>query len=676
MTAKYETVPYADFVKALKAQFAVMQALGALYTVDVPKDELYDLYLDSFPEGTNLMYKERREYDCNCCKSYIRTLGRVVAIHNGKLVSIWDVKVGGYYQVVADAMKARVESSEIRDRFFHFEGRVGTESNVALLENGKTKTWTHFHQALPRELVKRGEDIPSALGEYRDNATVLARSLKDIDMDSAETVMDLIKQGSLYRGDEKKHIVAAFIKAKRAYDKTPEDQRMNFCWKQSETLGKLGRFRNDVIGTLMSDLAEGVDLEAAVKSFEDKVSGTNYKRTTALVTPGMIKAAQEKVEALGLTESLARRFAVTSDLTINNVLFADRSAKAQMNVFEQLAASTKNAPKSLSKVEEISIDDFINNVLPKADTIEALVEGRLTSNLMSLVAPANEGAPNLFKWDNGFSWSYNGEVADSIKERVKAAGGSVTGDLRVSLSWYNSDDLDLHVFEPGGGEIYFGHKRGRSTGTLDVDMNAYGKSDAHHPVENVTWENERNITEGVYKVVVNNYNKRMTDRVGFEVQMEYKGQVFNFAYPQALGNSKSQTVVTFKYSRAKGVEIVDSIGHTKQSKEVWGVSTETFQKVSLVLNSPNFWDGQTKGNKHYFFMLEGCINPDDTRGFYNEYLRDELHEHRKVFEVLGSKLKAEHSADQLSGLGFSSTQRNELVVKVTGSFNRTLKIKF
>ena len=295
---------------------------------------------------------------------------------------------------------------------------------------------------------------------------------------------------------------------------------------------------------------------------------------------------------------------------------------------------------------------------------------------MSLVAPANAGAPNLFKWDNGFSWSYNGEVTDSIKERVKAAGGSVTGDLRVSLSWYNSDDLDLHVFEPGGGQIYFGNKRGRSTGTLDVDMNAYGKSDAHHPVENVTWENERNITEGVYKVVVNNYNKRMTDRVGFEVQMEYKGQVFNFAYPQALGNSKSQTVVTFKYSRAKGVEIVDSIGHTKQSKEVWGVSTETFQKVSLVLNSPNFWDGQTKGNKHYFFMLEGCINPDDTRGFYNEYLRDELHEHRKVFEVLGSKLKAEHSTDQLSGLGFSSTQRNELVVKVTGSFNRTLKIKF
>lgn len=674
MTAKYETVPYADFVKALKAQFAVMQALGALYTVDVPKDELYDLYLDSFPEGTNLMYKERREYDCNCCKSYIRTLGRVVAIHNGKLVSIWDVKVGGYYQVVADAMKARVESSEIRDRFFHFEGRVGTESNVALLENGKTKTWTHFHQALPRELVKRGEDIPSALGEYRDNATVLARSLKDIDMDSAETVMDLINQGSLYRGDEKKHIVAAFIKAKRAYDKTPEDQRMNFCWKQSETLGKLGRFRNDVIGTLMSDLAEGIDLEAAVKSFEDKVSGTNYKRTTALVTPGMIKAAQEKVEALGLTESLARRFAVTSDLTINNVLFADRSAKAQMNVFEQLAASTKNAPKSLSKVEEISIEDFINNVLPKADTIEALVEGRLTPNLMSLVAPANAGAPNLFKWDNGFSWSYNGEVADSIKERVKTAGGNVDGFLRVSLAWHNADDLDLHMRTPRGHHVYFGNKRGAGA-YLDLDMNGMDKHDYENPVENIIFTNENNTEEGIYRVWVNQWSRRSGDRVGFTVQLDHKGQQYDFNHPREHRSGDVQ-VVTFRYTRKGGVEIIESMPHTKQSKEVWGVSTETFQKVSLVLNSPNFWDGQTKGNKHYFFMLEGCINPDDTRGFYNEYLRDELHEHRKVFEVLGSKLKAEHSTDQLSGLGFSSTQRNELVVKVTGSFNRTLKIKF
>ena len=45
---------------------------------------------------------------------------------------------------------------------------------------------------------------------------------------------------------------------------------------------------------------------------------------------------------------------------------------------------------------------------------------------------------------------------DSIKARVKARGGAVDGDFRASLSWHNSDDLDLHLREPNGFEIYYG----------------------------------------------------------------------------------------------------------------------------------------------------------------------------------------------------------------------------
>ena len=48
-------------------------------------------------------------------------------------------------------------------------------------------------------------------------------------------------------------------------------------------------------------------------------------------------------------------------------------------------------------------------------------------------------------------------------------------------------------------------------------------------------------------------------------------------------------------------------------------------------------------------------------------------EHHRVFEALASKAKTEYSDNQLSGLGFSSTQRNELIVKVD---NKTFKIKF
>ena len=76
------------------------------------------------------------------------------------------------------------------------------------------------------------------------------------------------------------------------------------------------------------------------------------------------------------------------------------------------------------------------------------------------------------------------------------------------------------------------------------------------------------------------------------------------------------------------------------------------------------------------FILEKCLNPDGCRGLYNEFVKNELNEHRKVFEVLGSKMMCEPSNKQLSGVGFSNTIRDEIICKVSGSFNRTLKIKF
>lgn len=678
MNTKTNVVPFHNFQTALQAQFAFMQTLGELYTVDIAKDELYDFYLDAFPAGTNEVYKERREYDCNCCKSFIRSAGRVVAIHNNKLVSIWDVAPGGYYDVVAKAMKDKVESAKIADRFFHFEGSCGNKMNVSLDENGKSQRWEHFQVDLPRSVVKTDGTIAQVKGELRSQKDVLFRALTELELHAGETVLDLIAQGSLYRGDEQKRIVETFVRLKREFDKVPTTEEChNFAWVNAAKLGDAAKFRNNAIGTLLINLSEGKDLESAVGAWEVVMAPSNYKRTTALVTPAMIRGAQEKVAELGLEDSLARRYAVETDLTINNVLFADRSSKVRNNVFDELVAENKGALKSLDKVEEISIADFINKVLPTTKSIEVLVENRLTPNFMSLIAPINAAAPNMLKWDNNFSWSYNGEVTDSIKERVKAAGGSVTGDMRVSLAWSNPDDLDLHVFEPGGRRIYHGAKQSPMTGgTLDVDMNAFGTHDAHNPVENVTWANASKIPNGEFVVVVKNYNKRLKDRIGFTIQVEYKGQVFEFHHAADLGDGKDKEIVRFKHIQGKGIEIGKSIGYSKQSREVWGINTEQFQKASLVLNSPNFWDGQEKGNKHYFFILEGCVNPDDTRGFYNEYLRDELHEHRKVFELLSSKLKAEHTTEQLSGLGFSVSSRNELTVKVTGSFTRTLKIKF
>jgi hypothetical protein len=135
-------------------------------------------------------------------------------------------------------------------------------------------------------------------------------------------------------------------------------------------------------------------------------------------------------------------------------------------------------------------------------------------------------------------------------------------------------------------------------------------------------------------------------------------------------------VAEIRYSKKDGFKIIESIPSRQSAKEVWGIPTQSFHKVSVAMLSPNHWDEKAVGNKHYFFMLEGCINDGKARGFYNEFLTSELDQHRKVFEIVGSKMKAENSPNQMSGLGFSSTQRNSVLCRVKGSFTRTIKINF
>ena len=44
--------------------------------------------------------------------------------------------------------------------------------------------------------------------------------------------------------------------------------------------------------------------------------------------------------------------------------------------------------------------------------------------------------------------------------------------------------------------------------------------------------------------------------------------------------------------------------------------------------------------------------------------------------MVGAKMRTEGTEHQLSGLGFSSTQRANILCRVSGSFNRIIKITF
>lgn len=638
-----------------------------VFVVDVTGDELWSHYLASFPEGTNPIFRERTEHDCSCCKNFVRNIGNVVHVKDGSVLSVWDVQLEDTeYKVVTEAMSAFVKSKAIKGHFLVSEPSYGAQKT-----NTNGEVWNHFHAKVPT-IFQSKHNSNNYVGERRTDYEVTKRSILEISDDAVEIVSELIDQDSLYRGKEHKPTIDLLNKLKKSYNKLKTEQAKEFfLWENSKPQT---RVRNTVIGTLLTDLSEGVDLEIAVKSFEDKVSGTNYKRPKALVTQKMIDAAKKDVDALGIEDSLARRYAVREDISVNDVLFVDGSVKNKLlgGAFDNIKPTKKNVPE-LSNVEDISIKDFLANVVPKAEAIDVFIKNQHLSSFVSLVAPQHSEAKPLFKWDNGFSWSYDGEVTDSIRERVKKAGGKVDGDMRVSLSWHNGDDLDLSVSN-GKQKIYFGSRK-HFGAQLDVDMNAGYNTNAVDPVENIFWSRKSDIVPGTYTIVVHNFNKRSTANVGFEVEVDVLGKVYSFIHSEALADEKRVTVGTIEVSKS-GEITVNGLKAGGSSNEKWGVKTEDWTPVDLITRSPNFWNDQKIGNEHVFFMLKGCVNEEGTRGFYNEFLRDELIPHRKAFELLSSSLKVAYNENQLSGVGFSSTKRDEILVRVKGSINRVLNVKF
>ena len=324
MTIETATINFNHAQKAVSAQWGRMSTRN-VFRADVSGDEMWAAYLAAFPAGTNRMFRERTEHDCSCCRHFIRDMGNVVAIMDGQLVSLWDGPCEEpAYATVFSALSALVKSKAITGPFLHGEPEAGEDKNFEQKPGEKAVTWRHFFAKIPTALHMKRADIPTALGERRATRDVLERGLRELTMDAFETVLDMIGQNSLYRGEEHRGAIERFRAIKVAFDALPEAGRDVYVWFTATTESPaVCRIRNTAIGTLLIDLSSGVDLEDAVRKFEAVVAPTNYKRPTALVTKAMVEKARAAVAEMGLTESLERRHAIVEDLKVDDLLFVE-----------------------------------------------------------------------------------------------------------------------------------------------------------------------------------------------------------------------------------------------------------------------------------------------------------------------------------------------------------------
>lgn len=667
---------FKDFVKAIQKNLQQMSKDSSrLFTVNVDTEELYNLYLDSFPAGTNEIYRERREYDCSCCRHFIRDVGNVVSIKNGELHTIWGINPvsDDKYNVVTAALDAYVKQKAVSGVFLKKEKRIGTPENREMLPTGKINKYEHFFVDLPEICIFKeyyGHTLEGDLSQFRDIRNVFKRSLDEISKEAVDTVLELIAQNSLYKGAEWKKQLTEFKNYQKEYKRLTDEQKELWTWEKSIVAGAvIGKIRNHSIGTLLVNISEGMDLDLAVRKYEQIVAPVNYKRPKAIFTKKMLENAKKTITELGYMDSLQRRFATLDDITVNNILFSNKDAAKRitgaMDLFDEMEQDVAIDPKRFSKVEEISAEDFIKNVLPVAKELEVYLENKHIQNMVSLIAPEVADAKTMFKWNNGMSWAYTGNITDSdIKENVKAAGGSVTGIVRFSIQWNDGNgkdnsDLDAHCLEPQGGDhIYFSHKISRYTGgELDIDITDpiyQCKSNGGVAVENITYPSKERMKPGTYKFYVNQYSFRNSQ--GFKAEVEVNGEIHSYEYNSPVrGNVDVAEVILDQSGNFKVVDKLPGNCATI-SKDVWGIKTLQFTPVSVVCYSPNYWDEQKGiGHQHLFFMLKDCINPEEPNGYYNEFLKPELEQHRRVFEALGSKAHVKDVDDQLSGVGLRSS---------------------
>lgn len=655
-----------------------------IYRMDINPDELWQRYLSSFPEGTDPLFRERTEHNCNCCRSFIRSVGNLVSFDkDGNIQTIWDNPVSSepVYDLVSKSLAEFVKSGKISNIFRSAESSFGKEKTYSTPKDKPLLKidWDHFYCSIPARFSKN--DIGTELSTAESSFQVLERSLKEIKLHSIETVIDLIKSASIYRGEEHLHSVQEFLNLHKEYSALNESEAKFFVWKNIHS--KSSRFRNMVIGTLCEDLSEDMDLDKAIARFEAKVAPHNYKRSKAPITKSMIDKAVKEISELGLEEAILRRHARMSDISPQNVLFIDRSSKHNMkdNLSSLLMQSAKVTNKPGKKLPEtdVSSEEFFNDILPGAESVDLHFENSHTPNLVSLTTCQIPDSGKLFKWDNPFAWVYDGGIADSsMRKAVVERGGRVDGVFRFTHSWNhdgarNGSLMDLHVFMPGSNinednhsnEMYGNNNRigwnlrknHQSGGVQDVDYVDVAPA-GYIPVENITFPTLAKMPQGKYICKIHNWKHRQPTEGGFKAEIECGGNIYHYEYRQPLRNHEWVTVavVTLK----DGVFTVNSkIPETVNQTEAWGIKSNTTIPVEAIMLSPNYWGDNGIGNKHHLFILKGCKNPNSVRGFFNEFLRGDLDKHRKVFEVLAQKMSCDFNEEQLSGVGFSSTKNDK-----------------
>ena len=346
---------------------------------------LWEAYLDSFP------LSERQFHNCSACRHFIRRYGGLVSIdEKGRTVPVvWNEKVvSAAYQPGAAAMAAIVRRAKVRGVLL---------SRSSIVGQPRTGDWTHFALELRGESVHESpaKTAFQAMAEKAEDHRNVMRALADFSPDVLSQALRVLESEALYRAEK---VLGPARWLSDLHAACANGNRSNIVWRWvARAPAGFCHPRASMIGTLIEDIASGMDFDTVSRRFKSKMSPLQYRRPQAAPAAATIAQAEALVEKLGIKRSLERRFARLDELqTVWRP--AEPTETPTGGVFAHL--KPRDAKPSLSMdiaEQQITWEKFARVVLPQATAIDTLVPycGAFTA----IVTAVHADAPPILQWD-------------------------------------------------------------------------------------------------------------------------------------------------------------------------------------------------------------------------------------------------------------------------------------
>lgn len=377
-----------------------------VFTTYADGSELWRVFVSNLPAYL------RQLYACNTCRRFVEQYGGLVVINpdDGQTSSLFWGSVTGDspFALSINSMARLVNRAHISGVFLSPLEWWGTPV-TGPWEHFAVQTPSHMHYTHPLLTADQ------MMAERRQYFEMLSRSLNEYNIDVAANVRDLLATGDTLYRSEKVLGVAEWFHALHTARKSTRNAKVREqrTWLAVATApAGYCHVRSSMIGTLLDDVAAGMNVKAVMARFAEKMNPLQYRRTTALPTTQGVKAATEAVDKLRAAGALERRFLRPDEVVPMWRSTVAKDAPANTGVFKNVALAAGVERRGYTRVEaprqNITWVKFRDTVLPNALLIEVYTPHD-DLPFIALTTAVHADAPPVLQWDsegyrNPVSW--------------------------------------------------------------------------------------------------------------------------------------------------------------------------------------------------------------------------------------------------------------------------------